>query len=86
MRGVYLAEQLKESYQIDRRSKKWWHRIFFHLLDVSVVNSFLLASLVVVVVETAVDRGYLVSPLSEPLFTSCPLQPLLLRLFTFNSI
>ena len=43
MGGVDLADQLKESYQINRRCKKWWHRIFFHLLDVSVVNAFLLA-------------------------------------------
>lgn len=39
---VDKADQLKKCYQIDRRSKKWWHRIFFHFLDVCVVNSYIM--------------------------------------------
>lgn len=35
-------DHLKSLYEIDRKSMKWWHRIFFHLLDMTVVNSFLL--------------------------------------------
>ena len=27
-----------------RRSKKWWHRLFYYLVDVSVVNSYILLS------------------------------------------
>ena len=37
-----LSDMLKGLYDIDRKSKKWWTRIFLHLLDVSVVNSFLI--------------------------------------------
>ena len=29
-------------YEIDRKSRKWWHRIFFHLLDVALVNSYII--------------------------------------------
>lgn len=35
-------DQLKALYEIDRKSKKWWHRIFFHFLDVAVINSYIL--------------------------------------------
>ncbi|XP_046687562.1 piggyBac transposable element-derived protein 4-like [Homalodisca vitripennis] len=39
---VDKADQLKKCYQIDRRSRKWWHRIFFHFLDVCIVNSYIM--------------------------------------------
>jgi hypothetical protein len=35
-------DQLKSLYEVDRKSKKWWHRIFFHFLDVAVINSYIL--------------------------------------------
>ncbi|XP_046681368.1 piggyBac transposable element-derived protein 4-like [Homalodisca vitripennis] len=41
---VDKADQLKKCYQIDRRSRKWWHRIFFHFLDVCIVNSYIMFS------------------------------------------
>jgi hypothetical protein len=34
--------QLKSLYEINRKSKKWWHRIFFFFLDTAVVNAFIL--------------------------------------------
>jgi len=39
MNGVDIFDQRLSYYKIDRRSKKWWHRIFFYLLDASIVNS-----------------------------------------------
>ena len=33
---------LKSVYGLDRKSRKWWHRIAFHFLDVSLVNAFIL--------------------------------------------
>ena len=39
---VDYADMMKSYYEIDRKSKKWWHRIFIHFLDVSVTNSYLL--------------------------------------------
>lgn len=42
MNFVDKFDQLKGSYAIDRKSKKWWHRIFFHFLDCTVVNAFII--------------------------------------------
>lgn len=42
MNFVDKFDQLKSCYSIDRKSHKWWHRIFFHFLDCCVVNSFLI--------------------------------------------
>lgn len=39
---VDKADQNKSAYNIDRRSKKWWHRIFWHFIDVTVVNAFII--------------------------------------------
>ena len=39
---VDKADMMKSFYELDRKSKKWWHRIFFHLLDVTVANSFII--------------------------------------------
>lgn len=39
-------DHLISLYAIDRKSRKWWHRIFFHFLDASVVNSFILYKMV----------------------------------------
>lgn len=38
---VDYFEQMKSTYETDRKCKKWWHQIFFHLLEVTVINSFL---------------------------------------------
>lgn len=37
-----LLDPLKSMYEIDRKSNNWWHRIFFHFLDITVVNSYIL--------------------------------------------
>ena len=42
MRGVDLSNQLISYYEIDRRTYKWWKRIFFHLVDLSIINSFII--------------------------------------------
>lgn len=39
---VDKADALKSYYELKRRSKKWWPRIFYHFLDVAVVNAFIL--------------------------------------------
>lgn len=40
IRGVDHADQLRASYCVDRRSKKWWLRIFWSLLDLVFVNAY----------------------------------------------
>lgn len=42
MGGVDKFNHLKSSYSSSRRSKKWWHRLFYFLLDASLVNSYIL--------------------------------------------
>ena len=42
MVGVDLMDQLKSAYQLDRRSKfQFYLRLFFDLIDVAVVNAFI---------------------------------------------
>jgi len=40
MNYVDIFDQLMSSYKINRRSRKWWHRIFFYFVDASVVNAY----------------------------------------------
>ena len=40
--GVDSFDKLREGYTLGRRSVKWWHRIFYFLVDVAIVNSFVL--------------------------------------------
>lgn len=42
MGGVDAADHYISSYMFVRKSKKWWRKMFFWLLEGSVVNSFLL--------------------------------------------
>ena len=42
---VDKADMLKSFYEIDRKCRKWWHRIFWHFVDVTVTNAFLAYSL-----------------------------------------
>ncbi|XP_064461758.1 piggyBac transposable element-derived protein 3-like [Ornithodoros turicata] len=39
---VDKADMMKSIYEIDRKSRKWWHRIAFHFLDVAIVNAHVL--------------------------------------------
>jgi hypothetical protein len=42
MGGVDLLDSLLGRYKIKMRSRKWYMRLFHHLLDVTIVNSWLL--------------------------------------------
>ena len=42
MRGVDVADQLRASYSSQTRSHKWWHRVFWFLMDTSIVNAYIL--------------------------------------------
>lgn len=42
MGGVDHADQLRTSYGVDRKSKKWWHRLFWGILDIMFINAFVI--------------------------------------------
>lgn len=43
MGGVDRFDRLKSTYTVGRRSKRWWLRIFYFLLDASITNAFVLS-------------------------------------------
>jgi len=45
MKGVDQADQLLSYYGFGHRTVKWWRRAFFFLLDMAVVNSYVLYTL-----------------------------------------
>jgi len=42
MQGVDVADQLRGSYSCQVRSHKWWHHLFYFLIDTTVVNMWIL--------------------------------------------
>ncbi|GFW15305.1 DDE_Tnp_1_7 domain-containing protein [Trichonephila clavipes] len=40
MGGVDKADMLHAPYDKNKRSKKWWHRLFFAMLEMAYVNSY----------------------------------------------
>jgi hypothetical protein len=42
MRGVDVSDQLRGEYRCQVRSHKWWHRLFFFLLDMARINSWIM--------------------------------------------
>ncbi|KAL3242510.1 hypothetical protein MRX96_021077 [Rhipicephalus microplus] len=46
MGGVDKFDQKRNAYPADRRSKRWWSRIFYFMLDAAVVNAFIQMSFI----------------------------------------
>lgn len=44
MGGVDLADQKRKMYSCTRKSKKWYMRLFWYLVDIAIVNSHILES------------------------------------------
>ena len=42
MRGVDISNRMISDYELDSKTVKWGKRIFFHLLDLALVNSWIL--------------------------------------------
>lgn len=45
MGGVDRFDQLRERYELGRKSRKWWHRLFYFFVDLAIINSFQLYKL-----------------------------------------
>lgn len=61
MGGVDHADRLRALYNVDRKSKKWWLRIFWGLLDITFVNAY------VIYCQMFEKRMYLISVDQFPL-------------------
>ena len=44
MGGVDKSDQLLSYYGLSHRTVKWWRRAFFHLLDLAIVNAYIMYS------------------------------------------
>ena len=42
MNGVDRSDQILTTNSVPRKSTKWWETLFYHLIDMAVVNSFIL--------------------------------------------
>ena len=42
MQGVERGDQLKKYYNIGRRSKKWWKRVFSYMIEVATMNGYII--------------------------------------------
>ena len=42
MGGVDVFDARRKTYSISRKSKKWWFRLFYFLLDMAMVNSYVI--------------------------------------------
>ena len=40
MKGVDLSDQLAQSYPTPRKTVKWYQKLFFNFLDMTVVNAY----------------------------------------------
>ncbi|NKC02329.1 MAG: hypothetical protein GKR90_28035 [Pseudomonadales bacterium] len=46
MRGVDRGDQLESYYNVGRKPRKWWRRIFFFCLEVCILNRFCMEKMV----------------------------------------
>ncbi|KAJ8886515.1 hypothetical protein PR048_012726 [Dryococelus australis] len=42
MGGVDHADRLRQLYCVDRKSRKWWHRLFWGMCDIAFINAFVM--------------------------------------------
>ena len=56
MNGVDCADQYTVYYFFIQRDRKWWRKLFFWLMEVAMVNSYILYTLDTPVAMTHLER------------------------------
>ena len=41
MGGVDKCDQYKSNYDIERKSRKWWKKVFLRMFELAVINSYI---------------------------------------------
>ena len=76
MNGVDMADQLGVYYTFQRKTLKWWRKVFFWLLEVTVVNSYILYKEAVTSPKPHLTfRRSLVEALATRWMTAAPPRP-----------
>ena len=77
MNGVDVADQLGVYYSFQRKTVKWWRKLAFWLLDVTVVNSYIVYRQIVTTPVTHLNyRRSLVESLAGRVIATAPPCPL----------
>ena len=71
------SNQMRQAYGIDRKSKRWWIRLFLFMLDVTTVNSF-------IIYKRWFERLH--PPHPPPQQSQDPLSHLLFRTFVIDGL
>ena len=80
MNGVDMADQLGVYYSFQRKTVKWWRKLVFWLLEVTVVNSYNVYRTTVTIPTTHLNyRRLLVESLAGRVITTAPPRPLVGR-------
>lgn len=61
MGGVDLADRYRALYNVDRKSVKWWHRLFFGLMDITFVNAYVVHKMMIDEKSTVLDYRRMVA-------------------------
>lgn len=76
MNGVDIADQYTVSYPFQRKTLKWWRKVFFWLVDVCIVNSYALYRAAVTKPMTHITyRRQIVETLATRHISSAPPRP-----------
>ena len=80
MNGVDVADQLGVYYSFQRKTVKWWRKLAFWLLDVTVMNSYIVYRQIVTTPVTHLNyRRSLVESLVGRVIATAPPRPLVCR-------
>lgn len=76
MNGVDRADQLAVYYSFERKTRKWWRKVFFWMMESTIVNSFIIYKEVVADPSSHLSyRRRVIEILATRCITSAPPRP-----------